>query len=358
MSVVQEGVVFENNPGQVSFSVPSPITALANSGDSVVVGTEQGAFLVGISELIPVPVYAELGEPAETGSVLVALTRDSGTLIAAENGIFHIYQSQLLLSPLTEALAGMKVHSLALTGTGNNEIVWAATEEGLFAVNDSLFDQVIIAEESAAPTVIGSVNNVLIAAFDARVYEIYPGSWSYAALPLLPGSVRAISANAGVAALATDAGLVARHSDGSYVRYTLSDTENALPVSAVAVDSQEQIVGLLETGLARVANNTVEGLASFDENKAYQHVAVDTLGNVWTSSEQRLIGWKTGTPVSFETSVRGLLEANCNSCHLSGVSAPYQDFSDYGVAKALANDIVQRVSTGQMPPPPIPALTV
>ncbi|HIA02042.1 MAG TPA: hypothetical protein EYN66_09045, partial [Myxococcales bacterium] len=30
VSVVQEGVVFENNPGQVSFSVPSPITALAN----------------------------------------------------------------------------------------------------------------------------------------------------------------------------------------------------------------------------------------------------------------------------------------------------------------------------------------
>lgn len=71
VSVVQGGVSFGDSPEQVCFSVPSSITALAKSGDRVIVGTEQGAFLVGITELLPVEVYTEVGEPAETGSVSV-----------------------------------------------------------------------------------------------------------------------------------------------------------------------------------------------------------------------------------------------------------------------------------------------
>jgi hypothetical protein len=329
---------------------------LSGDGQQLVIGTSSGAYLLGVSSVLTLPVYSVAGEPTETGTISAMASRLSGTLVAAENGIFHTYKSQLLVSPLSESLAGRQVQSMAVTTSGGNEIVWVAVGDALIAVNDTLFDEVVIAEESGAPSVIGAVGDVLVAAFETRLYEIHTGDWSYVVVDELPAPVRAMNAQAGVMAIATDAGLVTRRPGGVYTRFTLSDDTTGTAVISAAVDLTGRALGLTAVGLVRAAEGTLEGVALFDEANEATQMALDSYGNAWVGDGKTLVGWKIGNPVSFETAVKPILEGTCNTCHTDGVTAPYHDFGDYGTAQSLANDIVQRVSTGQMPPAPVPPL--
>jgi hypothetical protein len=322
-----------------------------------VIGTESGVFQLGTNDVTPLSVYAAAGEPVDTGAISAIASRSDGVLVAAENGVFHSYESKLLLSPISAALAGQNVVAMAVSGAGDDELVWVATDSRLLAVSADLYDEIVILEESGAPTVLGAAAGVVVAVYDNRVYEIDVASWTYAPLPALPGSVHSVASRAGVLAFATAAGVLVRDPSGSYTRFSLADNEESVWVEDVAVDGNGRALGLIEAGLIGAASGAVEGLGPHQKGASTRLLTSDGYGNAWIAADEKLTGLLVGDPVSFAESVQSILQTNCNSCHTSGTSAPYQDLGSYATAKALAADIVQRVSTGQMPPKPIAPLS-
>src|SRR6266851_5818989 len=93
---------------------------LSSMGGLIAVGTPVGVFIGSTTQpnsLSAVPVLADSGGPQSTGAVSAMARRSSGGLLVyAQNGLFHDSQGSLLLSPLTQALAGGRLSSLDVYG--------------------------------------------------------------------------------------------------------------------------------------------------------------------------------------------------------------------------------------------------
>ena len=177
---------------------------------------------------------------------------------------------------------------------------------------------------------------------DDLTYQIVDGDF---------GSITEIQAAGQEFTIACERGLLVRQTDGTYHHYTLRDEGAGAAVDAVGYDHNSQGIGLYEDGLLSLASGSPEGLAGLDPPTASRTLAVDDYGNAWVGSETELVGWMVGEVVGFESEVSPILEQHCGYCHTEGVSgAPKQDFTNYGVAVAMAEGIIGRVSTGLMPP--------
>src|SRR5690606_18044304 len=79
-------------------------------------------------------------------------------------------------------------------------------------------------------------------------------------------------------------------------------------------------------------------------------VADDT-GSLWIGGSEAAVAYSVGTPISFAADVAPILEVYCATCHASGAAqAPVRDFASYEVAVELADTVIARMTSGQMPP--------
>jgi uncharacterized membrane protein len=108
------------------------------------------------------------------------------------------------------------------------------------------------------------------------------------------------------------------------------------------------------------AASTPELVVPLEPPTAPRVLTSDDAGGVWLGEGTAISGWTLGTPMSFETDVKPVLESYCSVCHAppGANDAPPIDFLDYDVAVAKSAQVAQRIGTGQMPPAsatPLPA---
>ena len=277
-------------------------------------------------------------------------------MVAAEHGLFHSYEQQLLFSPVNEIVENMTINDLSLSGEANNEKLWLAASDGLFLVSDKSFDQISFGSEQGTPISVASSTSMAVVSFGSAVYELDIAPWAYSIAPSGLGNVVGVEVVDNIFYLASDRGLIRREANGAYTLFTMSNNGNE-PVVAVGGNDSSGLFALTGAGLASVNENTATGIAPLTSMPTQPLVAADGYGNAWVANGTQLTNVMVGHSVSFEAKVATILETNCNTCHITGYDAPVHDFANYDEAVALAETIIQRVSLGQMPPPPMPALS-
>ncbi len=351
VTTVPGALNFDEVPGSVSYNVGAEITVLDKDNGIIVVGTPDGLLGLFGLELVELAVYPDPGEPLTTGAIKAITVRDNGILVAAEQGLFHTFESALLYSPLSAAVDGLDIVAMSSTGSGESEEIWLATDDGLARVHDGLLEMIDFPGESLSPTAVAATADRVLVAFETNLYELEIEELTYQILAGDFGSITGIQAAGQEFIVACERGLLVRQADGTYHHYTLRDEGAGAAVDAVSYDSNSQGVGLYEDGLLSLASGSPEGLVTLDPPTAGRTLAVDDYGNAWVGTSTELVGWMVGDVVGFESEVSPILDQNCGYCHTAGVSgAPKQDFTNYGVAVAMADSIVNRVSTGLMPP--------
>jgi hypothetical protein len=349
--VTGEPTPASNSADQLSYTTTSPVTDLSHDNGSILVGTEEGVFRVGIAGLEPVSVFAEWGEPPFTGAVRAMTPRQDGALIATENGIFHTYESRLLFSPLSDLIADQEVLCLSVAGGGETEETWVGTSNGLFRISANDFEHIVFPDEPGPVTAVSATSEWVLVAFGNRVYELYASEMTSWQVPQDMGLVSDISQTDGTAYIVSDTGVTVRNTDGVYVHYTLS--------SGVGIPSESATTGyaLVQKGLIQLSASGATWVTDVADDLSPGHLELDGYGNVWIGRGHTITAVYLGQGISFSESVAPILESRCGSCHSDGYTAPLHDFGDYNVVTSISDSIITRITTGQMPPVGMPALT-
>ncbi len=337
---------------QLTYQAPATITAMATDDGVALVGTEDGVYSVGAAGLVEVAVFAaDASAPLSTGAVHAMAARQSGAFVAAEQGLFHTFEDRLLTSPLSDALATTRVHALAVDAGAATETLWLATDQGLYMSSGDVLSHIAFVSEPGAATAVGVAGAEVLVAFGPALYELDSVTLTYVAVPQQLGNITSICATGDGFSITSDAGLTVRTSDGAYQRYTLADDSTAAAEAAVAG------VVLTAAGAITIDNGVLTGLAPLESTTDTGAMTIDGYGTVWIGRGTDVVGLLIGTPVSFATEVAPILELRCGICHSDGYSAPKHEFTDYETTRSLADSILARVTTAQMPPTPMPALT-
>ena len=334
------------------------ISAVAATGSFIVAGTTTGSYYVDATTLSPLSVWSD--DPAispETGAVSLLARHGGSVLVLAAEGVFHSYGDRLVPSPASDELTALALHDIHADG----DDLWLAAEEGLGLLSSTGdVSWYSISGQQGAPSAVLATDELVFVAFGAAVFEIDRSSNMSYQLPYTTGYVRAIAASAdGGVYFAGTEGLFERAAGGDYTHYTMSDGASTA-VEALAYYPKDGTFALTADGvvLARPGSEPV-GVAPIEANESPRSLAADDLGNVWLGDGDSLSGMALGSPISFASDVAPLLETYCGHCHATGENgAPAQDYNDYAVTSALAQTIVSRISTNQMPPAgedPVPA---
>jgi len=347
----------------LSISTTSTVPILKSSGGDIYLGTASGLYRLEDTAAVPVEYLPQLGEPSTTGAIRVLARRETGLLVVAEQGIFHTYGQNLLYSPLSAAFAGQTIHDAAVstrqdTGTGNDatEVVWLATDQGLFRATDDGIEQVLLPVKTTAATAVsvlselGSGGDGLVwVAFAEGLFELEGDAWHAVATP---AAVEHFFTWEETLYASTDAGLLVRTAAGDWQLHTGEDA-TALHVGGVAVDGDGQAIFSADAGVLRLDGNDstqpFTRLAAADEPGTQRPLALDVFGNVWLGTASGVTGLMMGSPLSFAERVAPIFEMRCNTCHLGGASAPAHDFTRWEEVEPMIDTILQRVYTGQMP---------
>jgi len=206
----------------------------------------------------------------------------------------------------------------------------------------------------SAATAVAEVDGVaLIALADGVVWEVATGSdWLARRLEVDVGAVYGVAAGAGEIAAATDSGLLWRAADGTY---RLFDVGAAVTGVAFSTNSVGFMALAGEAVVELVSGAVTRSVYVGDADSPPRSLTVDTRGHAWVGDGEVLTGVMLGDIVGFDeegcapSSPCGIMESHCGYCHLEGSAAPKHDFSKFAEAVALADDIIQRVSTGNMP---------
>lgn len=354
-SVVLEPV-FGDSPEVSAFAAEGELTAMASLEGDVYVGTKQGLFRLEADALVPVEVIAEAGEPDETGAIQLVSRRADGLLVVGEQGLFHTYASYLVPSPLQatleEVLEGQALRALAAAGEGEDETLWLGTDGGLLRLQAGALERLSIPGATGAVQAVGATTTTVIATFDSGTFELQASSNAFTQLPPL-GQVNGIRARADQLYLATDQGLVVRDEAGAYWDYTFGADGSTGQVQDVAFDVEGNPVVLDALGLLRLTQNDPQGILAAEAGGKGEHLALDTLGNIWVGAANdagfTLTGVMVGQPVSFAQTVGPLFQARCDSCHLEGAYAPKHNFANYDEIMPIIDAVLERVFTGNMP---------
>jgi len=331
----------------IELTAASEVTALGAAGTTLVVGTSDGASQLIDGALAELEVWSDdPATPTTTGAVML-VTRDEATVVVlGEEGLFHSFGDKLIPSPASDDVLALS--PIAMHADGG--VLWLCTPSGLARLADDELSWLTIEGEQGPPTAVHRASTgLLYVAFDDRLYEIEDDS-AYA-VPFEIGDVHAISAGGGDAIyVASDRGLFERTGDGAWTRYTLTsdDSDAGAPVTALSFYPKDGAFAVVPGGIALVTPDA--GVTGVVASEAERMIA-DDLGQLWLAGGSAVTGLPVGTPIGFEDDVAPILTSYCSSCHDDGTgNAPIQDFADYDNVVVLAQTIVSRVQTGQMPP--------
>jgi hypothetical protein len=374
----------EDGVGTIAYDVDDEVSSLASVSAGVLVGTGsaglsraqcldptecpsgvclgglcqvQGLQLLSGVQFYSLPVASEVGQPVATGAIIAMAPRAGGVLVLADSGLFYTDDAQLVYSPLNEAIDGLELTNIAVSGEGDTEIVWLVGVDALYRVTEGALGEVTLPDASAPASHAAEVDGVaLVALQNGTVWEVGTGDdWAARRLDADLGSVHAMVAGGGEIAAATDAGILWRDGEGAYALVDVGAPVTAMVHDGGAGGDTSGFTALTSDTMIQLAGGEVTRSVSIAEGDLDRSVTVDVRGHAWISEGAGVVGVMVGELVGFDeagcsgTSPCRVMSDNCNVCHLDGSQAPKHDFSVYAEALALADDIVHRVSTGNMP---------
>lgn len=333
---------------------------LSSMGGLIAVGTPVGVFIGSTAQpnsLSAVPVLADSSGPQSTGAVLAMARRSSGGLLVyAQNGLFHDSQGSLLLSPLTQALAGGSLSSLDVYGAGTSEELWMVLAgQGARAAGGQLVTFQVGAAASAPDAVVGVDAGIAVVAQDGTAYLLELDQLR--ATPIATGLGRVAGfdrSDDGSVYLATEAGLLQRSRTGDVSLRTFAPSGSpAVTVLAVSA-AYGSVIAETSQWLVRIDASGAAQFGSAGGVPPVGGVAVDANGDTWSAGQDKLFRVLTGKPVSFAGEVRPFFDLHCMFCHRTGAQgSPVRNFDDFDTAKSLSALILRRLeASGIQPMPP------
>ena len=343
-------------PPSTTIDAASSLVGVAAMDLSVLVTTADGSSVVNETNLESVDIVPLEGRASDTGAVkAVARRGDDGVLIAAEGGLYYSDGARLVQSPATDAVVGLDVRSLATAGSGAGEVIWIGAGDGLYQLSGGALQRWTVDGEDGPVTALAAVGGLLLVAFGELLYELDTGASEDEEIDHDFGNVTQIAVLGSTAYLASDNGVVVRSGDGRYTQHTLSgDEDSGVKTYAVDVDEYAGAYAATAIGVVKVTAGKTEGVAPLPHKT--RSLAVDYFGDVWVGGDSSVTGLFVGVPVSFADEVAPVLEAACAGCHAAGsAEIPVIDFSSYDTAATYAPRIVDRISQGADPMPPLVA---
>ncbi len=358
IATVASPLTFPEDVAFVSHEVPDTVVAVGNDAGTIVAGTPTGLYGLFGTEFSAISVYSAPGEPIETGGVTAIGRRGAGILVAAEDGLFYSSEGRLIYAPMSLAVRDLDIGMLHVVGAGENEVIWFGGETGVFVIVDFELGRFTLPGVEVPPSALAATEEYLVVAYGERIFEVRLTDLSYVELPADFGRVFAIDTDGTRFAIATERGVLVREPSGEYRRFTLSGEQEGSRVDLLASDPTGGWIGGSEAGLFRIDGESVTGLAPWPWEGEARKGTVDDEGNVWIGTGTTLTMIATGTTIGFTADVAPIFDRKCNTCHLEGVAgAPRHDFTHYEEVVALADTILERLSTGQMPPAGLDPLT-
>jgi len=349
----------DEDPDGTSYPAFGYVVALGALGSTTVVGTTVEASSVGETDLETIEIWG--AGPPTTGHVRAILRRSSNVLVATETGVFHTLDDKLVLSPASDILSGLDIRSMHLASGTSTEEIWVVAADGLYQLEDEELSRWNI--DGTIPL---DITDVLVTrqeatiAFGGSLYTVDLNSKRASLVDYDFGNINALlTGPGGVLQLATSQGLYERVSDDEFVQYTLADGSAVAEVHDVVLDPKQGSFAVTSSGVLLASGGAIPiGAATLPESTAPRVLAFDDIGNLWVGDDQTVHAFKLGTPLSFETDIKPILDEYCMSCHGDPPkdNTPGVDFNDYGTSVEYAAAIVLRVGTGQMPPagsPPV-----
>ena len=323
----------------------SAVTAMAANASFVLVGTSDGAFVVDDGALTELEVWSDdPAVPPAIGAVTRATHFDGSIIVFAETGLYFSYGDKLLASPDGAALADLGVRDLQ---PYQSDELWLTTDQGMAQIVGEELTWYTIDDETEAPTFARRVDDMVVAAFGDRLYELELDTGRAFALPYELPRVTAMAAGvAGSLYIASESGLIERNADGEYTHYTLDGRS----VAALTYYPKDGTFVLASDGVW-VAQPGVELGGVMPISAAVNAFVADNTGQVWLGGDEGVEALPLGTPIGFADDVAPILDQYCATCHASGGdNAPFVAFDDYDTSVSIANTILTRIAKGQMPP--------
>ena len=284
------------------------------------------------------PRFADDGAPSQFGAISRIRPRVAGgAWLAAATGLWSA--TELFVRhrptdlPSPDLVDVAEVASGALAGlwlAAGDGTYWASATEVVRIEADRPAERLAATPDAVALVDAGAVR-ILTAASDGLYIQDAP--FSHAVVD--------VEANGGDLYAATDGGLF-RYRAGEWREVSLAAAPVA--ITSLAVSGHDLWVRT-STGVIRVSGDTATEFPSLGRGP----LAVDALGDVYAPTVDGLARASTGIVgadvPTFRQDVRPWIDDRCAVCH----SNQTQDFRDDEVFRAIADDALTRVRSGDMP---------
>ena len=285
--------------------------------------------------------FAEPGTPTAFGAVRRIRPRlAGGAWIVTATGLWSAEELYVRFRPTELPSPGFT--DVMEVGAGPLAGLWLAAPDGLYWVTETVAQRI---EADRAPDRIAVSGDAaaLLAGGDVRILTTDGDALYVEASPFSDAVDVAATEDAVFAA--TRGGLYRFNTDG-WTRLALSSDPTAPPRSIDAITVAQQDVWVRTTDeVIRIRGMQ----ASAFDRVGHSAIAVDQLGDVYGVADDGVARGSTGAPqgtvTTFALDVRPWIDTHCAACHGNQT----QDFRDYDVFSAVAEDALARVRTGDMP---------
>jgi hypothetical protein len=323
----------------------SSVTRLVRSGGSVVALTADGSFLAaGASGREPTLIDKA---PKLAGALGFAASRN-GFAAWSSNEIFLGDTKGVARSTLSDFFKTRSVRWVDAT----TETLWLTASDGVFFSRAGVTSEVKLSSGTALDFAIAEDTDRALLFSSDGVWAAKPPE----DLKRLGDSIGKVFGSDrgadGTVYIASESGVLVS-SAGTRVLLGLSSAPRSLSAgpTGVTVLVGNQVVELTR---APGASWTAKGIGqALDTDRS---LATDADGNVWLAAEapqNPLRYLAIGKPVSFDVTIKPLVQARCQKCH-DGSKGPKLAFDSYEIAKSNAEKMGKRVrgeGAALMPPP-------
>jgi ligand-binding sensor domain-containing protein len=304
-------------------------------------------------------------EVAPRGLRFAVARGSGGAWLVADNGLYQVVSEAVVRSPLSDGVEAAGLVTLDSLGEGAGEELWLNGSSGVAWVTGGesrpvslRFDTLGRLSPPSAVVAVSAGRALWVTGGRAFLVDVAGGRATWLGDGL--GEVQAFARDLeGQAWLATTRGLYAFDAASERIKgYTLA-APGAQPANVRDVTASGARV--LASAGGKVLQREGDTFRSFGTGTVGAHgVRVDGEGRTWVLEVERLRALQTAPPVSFEASVRPLLQQRCQGCHADGGgNSPVLALSDYATAKALSGRISARITaTNSSPMPPVSAGTL
>ena len=342
-----------------SIDVASEVQSIDRNNLQLFVGTAEAIKQLNDSSLVDIDVLSIDGSSPTAGAIRATTTLSDGSAFyVAENGFFYGDGTRLAPSPLGATVQANTIHAASASTTPDGEDrLWLGATGVLYRLEGEALETWKLGSNEPV-TAVGETSDVVLVAQGEQLEELALDGSSSRSVHLDSGTIHQILRHTdGATYLATDGGLVVRTTNGAYLRYSMSESEDGIPVTALSSDPLAGLYLRTEQSVVRAVGETFIGVAQVPLSTEGR-LAIDFHGDAWVTTSDGIAGYFVAPDLSFEQDGVKVALSVCGNCHSEqsheSAGAPFIPFDDHGVASSYAGRIEARLSDASNPMPPAP----